>query len=205
MVIQIDDAGTGDLVGPAVIGFRRVETGEIVFKEIGLQHFCEPLWSRKSPTAETRRIAQETFAEWKIGKEEQIQLCRGNVFDQTREWLKETGYTYLDTLIEGPLQDAVEQWVVNKLRALGVDDPKLTTQSGKDRFFVLFRWVARNPVEREKYVKTGFKAWENKWREKAFEPRKSRENKSNPQSTTRKQPPKSTRNQQQQRPRNPFS
>ncbi|OLS13109.1 MAG: hypothetical protein RBG13Loki_3281 [Promethearchaeota archaeon CR_4] len=205
MVIQIDDAGTGDIVGPAVIGFRRVETGEITFKEIGLQHFCEPLWSQKSPVAETRRYVQEMFVEWKIGKEEQIQLCRGNVFDQTREWLKETGYTYSDALIEGPLQEAVEQWVVDKLRALGVDDPKLTTQSGKDRFFVLFRWVARNPTEREKYVKTGFKAWEKKWREKAFEPRKTRGNNPNSQKNLHRQPPKSSHNENQQRPRNPFS
>jgi hypothetical protein len=205
MVIQIDDAGTGDLIGPAVIGARRVETGEMVFKEIGLQHFCEPLWSKKSPTAETRRIVQEILAEWKIGKEEEIQLCRGNVFDQARAWLKEAGYKYTDFLIEGPLQNAVEQWIVDKLRTIGVDDPKLTIESGKDRFFVLFRWVARNPVEREKFVKTGFKAWGKKWREQAFNPRKKKETKAPARRQHQQGPTKPPRNQQQQRPRNPFS
>ncbi len=205
MVIQIDDAGTGDLVGPAVIGARRVETGEFIFKEIGLQHFCEPLWSQKSPTAETNRLVQEILAEWKIPKDEEIQLCRGNVFDQARVWLKASGYKYTDFLIEGPLQTAVEQWVVDKLHDLGIDDPKLTVESGKDRFFVLFRWVARNPVEREKYVKTGFKAWGKKWREQAFNPRKKKETKTPARRQHQQAPSKPPRNPQQQRPRNPFS
>ncbi len=205
MVIQIDDAGTGDLVGPAVIGARRVETGEIVCKEIALKHFCEPLWSQKSPTTEASRLVQEILAEWKVPKEEEIQLCRGNIFDQARAWLKEAGYKYTDFLIEGPLQTAVEQWVVDQLRALGVDDPKLTVESGKDRFFVLFRWVARNPVEREKYVKTGFKAWGKKWREQAFNPRKKKETKAPARRQHQQVPTKPPRNPQPQRPRNPFS
>lgn len=171
-VIQIDDAGTGDIVGPSVIGFYREETGEFLYREIALEHFCEPLWSQKSPQEETRRLVAEVLAEWQVTPDEIIKLCRGNIFDNVRKWLSEQGYTYEDAVIENPLQEAVEQKWVEILRDLGIDDPKLTTQSGKDRFFVLFRWVARNPEEREKYVKCGFPAWIKKWREKAYERKK---------------------------------
>ena len=34
MTIEIDDSGTGDILGPWYIGMRRVETNEIIFKQV---------------------------------------------------------------------------------------------------------------------------------------------------------------------------
>ena len=36
-------------------------------------------------------------------------------------------------------------------------------------FWTLLEWVGERPELREKLVKTGWKSWKNKWREKAFE------------------------------------
>ncbi|HMF32839.1 MAG TPA: hypothetical protein VKK79_15550 [Candidatus Lokiarchaeia archaeon] len=205
MIIQIDDAGTGDIVGPGVIGFYHEEKREFLFKEIALEHFCEPLWSQKSPLQETVRLVQEGLTEWQVTPEDVIKLCRGNIFDEVRKWLTEQGYTYEDSIIEGPLQEAVEQNWVESVRALGIDDPKLNIQSGKDRFFVLFRWVARNPGEREKYVKSGFPAWVKKWREKAYERKKPRDRQMprKPNDGRYQQRPPQSQNQRPRR--NPFS
>ena len=42
--IEIDDAGTGDLVGDAFIGFRDSETGKIIFQSVPV-HPEKPLTS----------------------------------------------------------------------------------------------------------------------------------------------------------------
>jgi hypothetical protein len=42
---------------------------------------------------------------------------------------------------------------------------------GKRRFWTLLEWVAEKPKIREKLVKTGWKSWKQKWREKAFKKR----------------------------------
>ena len=37
MTIEIDDAGTGDLVGNAFIGLLRKETGKLIFRTLSLE------------------------------------------------------------------------------------------------------------------------------------------------------------------------
>ncbi|MHA1731390.1 MAG: hypothetical protein ACTSU5_05575 [Promethearchaeota archaeon] len=169
MTIEIDDSGTGDLIGPAFIGVYRQETGKLKFWKIGLEHFCDPLWAKKSPFHEARRIIREAVEEFKVSKDETIYLCRGNIFDEARAWLKENEYTVEDHVVEGHLQDAVEERLLEELRKIGVRDPKLSTKSGKDRYFVLFRWVCNDFPKREKFVKNGFGGWKKKWRAQAEE------------------------------------
>lgn len=94
-----------------------------------------------------------------------IQICRGSCFDLTRQWFDEEGIKHEPAIVEGKLQDAVEGRFVSHLRKLGVKSPKLTTEAGFQRYFVLFNWVRRNLAAREKYVKTGFPSWSKKWRE----------------------------------------
>lgn len=167
MTIEIDDAGTGDLLGPAFIGMYRRETGQEQFWEIPLAAFCDPGWQEKQPFAEARRIVQEGVETFQVAKDEPIYLCRGNIFDRAREWLTEEGYAVHDHVVEGHLQDAVEQRLVDEFRAMGITDSKLTTTSGRDRYFVLFRWLVRDFPNRERHVKAGFKGWKRKWRAKA--------------------------------------
>ena len=49
MTIEIDDSGTGDLLGDAFIGLRRVETDKIIFKTIPVETFNKVNWKNKMP------------------------------------------------------------------------------------------------------------------------------------------------------------
>jgi hypothetical protein len=47
MTIEIDDAGTGDLVGDAFIGFLRKETGELIFRTLSVELFRGDNWKER--------------------------------------------------------------------------------------------------------------------------------------------------------------
>jgi hypothetical protein len=67
--------------------------------------------------------------------------------------------------ITGELQEMVERSYVRWCIEVGVPAERLV---GERRFSTLLEWVAEKPEIREKLVKTGWKSWKQKWREKAF-------------------------------------
>lgn len=178
MTIEIDDSGTGDLVGDAFIGFYRKDMNKLIFKPLPVELFKGENWKNKMPLKKTVDLVKEGLEELKFDKKrEKVLLCRGNIFDDVRAYFIEEGILYEDAIIEGKLQDAVERRLVNHLRNdLGIRSKSLTTKSGAKRYFVLFNWVSYDFYNREKYVKSGFKKWNIVWRERAIE--KYEENKS---------------------------
>jgi hypothetical protein len=171
MTIEIDDAGTGDLVGDAFIGFLRKETGELVFKTLSVDLFKGENWKHKEPIKEVVNLVKEGLIDLNFKKDvDVIHLCRGNIFDQVRNYFLEEGINYEDAIVEGKLQDAVEGKLIKHLRNdLNVRSRNLTAKSGAKRFFVLFNWVCYDFYKREKWVKSGFKKWNTVWRERAIE------------------------------------
>lgn len=170
MTIEIDDSGTGDLIGDAFIGFLRKETEELIIKSLPLELFQDENWNNKKPYEVVVDLVKDGLKELNFDQEsEKILLCRGNIFDQVRTYFEEAGIKSEPAIIEGKLQDAVEGKLVEHLRELGVRSKKLTKKSGAKRFFILFNWVARDFYNREKLVKNGFKRWNTVWREKAIE------------------------------------
>jgi hypothetical protein len=180
MSIEIDDAGTGDLVGDAFIGFLRKDTGMIIFRTLSVELFKKENWKNKMPYKKTVELVKSGLKELNFDKEkEKILLCRGNIFDRVRDYFDEEGIRYEPAIIEGKLQDAVEGKYVNHLRyKLGIRSRNLTKKSGAKRYFILFNWVSRDIYKREKYVKSGFKRWNTIWREKAIEKFNNRNRKS---------------------------
>ena len=169
MTIQIDDSGTGDLVGDAFIGFLRKETGELIFKTLPVELFQNENWKNKMPFKVVVDLVEEGLNELNFNRDkEKIEICRGNIFDQVRTFFDEKGIHYELATIEGQLQDAVEGKLIEHLRKLGVRSKNLTKKSGAKRYFVLFNWVCYDFYNREKYVKSGFKKWNTVWREKAI-------------------------------------
>jgi hypothetical protein len=171
MTIEIDDSGTGDLVGDAFIGFYRKDINKIIFKTLPVELFKGENWKNKMPLKKTVELVKQGLEELKFDKnKEKVLLCRGNIFDEVRSYFIEEGILYEDAIIEGKLQDAVEQRLVKHLRNdLGIRSKKLTTKSGAKRYFVLFNWVSYDFYKREKFVKSGFKKWNTLWRERAIE------------------------------------
>ncbi|MCJ7650118.1 MAG: hypothetical protein MUP85_16025, partial [Candidatus Lokiarchaeota archaeon] len=161
MTIEIDDSGTGDLVGDAFIGFLRQESGEMLFKALSVELFKGDNWKNKEPYKMTVDLVKEGLKELNFDKKnEKVLICRGNIFDQVRQYFDDVGIHHEPAIIEGKLQDAVEGRLIKHLRNdLGIRSKNLTTKSGAKRYFVLFNWLCRNFYNREKYVKSGFKKW----------------------------------------------
>ena len=173
LTIEIDDSGTGDLVGDAFIGLLRRETDEIVFKALSVDLFKGDNWKNKMPYIMAVELVKEGLKELNFNKEtEKIELCRGNIFDRVRDYFDEEEIKYEPAIIDGKLQDAVEGKLVEHLRELGVRSKKLTIKAGAKRYWVLFNWLSYDFYKREKYVKSGFKKWKTVWRERAIEKHK---------------------------------
>ena len=162
--IEIDDAGTGDLVGDAFIGLRDMSTGKIIFQSVPVKLYNE---QNKSDDAPRKHI--KTLKLLNHNENDRILLCRGNCFDLVRQYFEENEIYYEPAIVEGELQDAVEGRFLQHLRRLGVKSRNLTMDSGIKRYFILFNWVCKDFPNRERYVKTGFPAWKKKWRNIALE------------------------------------
>jgi hypothetical protein len=166
--IEIDDAGTGDLVGDAFIGFHDTETGKIIFQSIPVGLYNGSNKDEDRPKKHIVKIVLKALRKLKHGKDDRILLCRGNCFDLVREYFDEHEIYYEPAIVEGKLQDAVENRYLQHLRKIGVSSHNLTTESGAQRYFILFNWVCRDFPNRERFVKTGFPSWEKKWRKIAI-------------------------------------
>jgi len=167
--IEIDDAGTGDLVGNAFIGFRDTTTGKTIFQSVPVGLYNEDNKNEDQPKKHILKVVIKALRALNHNEGDRILLCRGNCFDLVREYFDENKIYYEPAIVEGELQDAVEGRFIQHLRKLGVRSNNLTTDSGIQRYFLLFNWVCRDFPNRERYVKTGFPSWKKKWRKIAMD------------------------------------
>ena len=167
--IEIDDSGTGDLVGDAFIGFHVVERGKIIFRGIPVGFYNEENHKNRKSFEYILEMVKDGLSALKFNNEcDKVQICRGSCFDLVREWFDEVGIKHEPAIVEGKLQEAVEGRFVSHLQKLGVNSPKLTKEAGFQRYFVLFNWAMRDFPTRERFVKTGFPTWKKKWRKIAI-------------------------------------
>ena len=163
MTLEIDDSGTGDLLGSAFILFWRRETNTLVKKEVPLKLYQSPDFNNLTKEY-IKNLFIETFKEMDIPKTEDIYLCTGNCFDLARVFLKEKEYNYHDAKIEGYLQDCVEQTYLDHIiEEYDVPAHRVSIESGAKRFFSLFHWVYQDFPRRKAFVKSGFPKWKTKW------------------------------------------
>ncbi len=166
--IEIDDAGTGDLVGDAFIGFRDTENGKIMFQSVPVGLYNEDNRDDDRPKKHIVKVVIKALRALNHSKEDRILLCRGNCFDLVREYFNENDIYYEPAIIEGELQEVVEGRFIQHLRSLGISSRNLKIESGIQRFFISFNWVCQNFPNRERFVKTGFPSWKKKWRKIAM-------------------------------------
>jgi hypothetical protein len=167
--IEIDDAGTGDLVGDAFIGFRDTSTGKTIFQSVPVILYNEENKGEDQPKKRILKVVIKALRALNHNEGDRILICRGNCFDLVREYFDENKIYYEPAIVEGELQNAVEGRFIQHLRKLGVRSNNLTVESGIQRYFLLFNWVCRDFPNRERYVKTGFPAWKKKWRKIAMD------------------------------------
>jgi len=157
MTIQVDDAGVGDLLFGAIIGAHRKETGEFHYDIIPINYFQNPYFRKKLYLKKATELTLRLLQEMKLGAEEEIEICRSFVFDETREELfRKFGKEKVKAaIISGDAQRNVETAYLDEIRNLGYEPLPDRDDKRAGSFFHMLRWV-KNDRRRLKYVKTGW-------------------------------------------------
>lgn len=170
-MIEVDDAGWGDLLDGVVLGFLRTEDGFFLTKIIDVKFFQPPCFAKKLYLDEGAKLAQEALKELGAKKGEEIRICTAPVLEKVRETMTKEGYKVVPSKIEGLLQLRVETAFIERLEKLGVTVNTVPLDPCKDRFYAQLRWIHGDLVHRERYVKTAWKSWK-RWRAWQLRPRR---------------------------------
>jgi hypothetical protein len=157
MTIIIDDAGMGDLLFGVVIAAFRDSTHEFKYGVIDVKYFQTRFFPRKAYLNQCSKIVSKLLAELKPKSEEEIHLCRGYIFDETIEKLKQKyGENRIRRIkVIGEAQDFAETAYLDELRNLGYEPIDERENKRAKSFFHMMDWLKKNP-SMLKYAKTGW-------------------------------------------------
>jgi hypothetical protein len=166
--ILIDDAGWGDLILGVVIGAFKLPDRKYLERRIPVSSFQPPNFENRKYLDGAVKISKEIVEVMQPDNETHFKICSGYVLSSIRGHLRDRGFNVEEVEITGELQEMVERGYIKWCGEVGVPAEKL---EDRRRFWTLLEWVAQEPKIREKLVKTGWKSWKQKWREKAFKNR----------------------------------
>jgi len=161
-MIQIDDAGSGSLIGGTGIGILNTENNQYYFEIVPLEFYQTQLFQEKAYQDYVVKIVEKSFAQLEINKKHKIEVCQGYMFDKLRDWLKINNYQWQSTKIEGPLQIKVEESFEHYVIGLGLPEDFIKHARFAFGFHRLLKWVFADLKNREKLCKTKWKSWQ-KW------------------------------------------
>jgi hypothetical protein len=164
-VILVDDDGWGDLILGVVIGALKPPDCRYMERRIPISSFQPPNFENKRYLDDAVKIADEIVQVMQPNVEATFKVCSGYVLSSVRGHLSERGFKVEEVEVTGELQEKVERGYMRWCVEVGVPAERL---EDRRRFWPLLEWVAERPKLREKLVKTGWKSWKKKWREKAF-------------------------------------
>lgn len=161
-MIEIDDAGSGSLIGGTGIGIMRKETEEYIFKIVPLVFFQGSNFSEKKYQQYVIKIVKFALHKLRVTKDEPIHLCRGYIFDALRLWLDNENYNWSNQKIEGLLQYRVESSFNDYVISLGLPRDFVQHARFAFGFHRLLKWVFADLDKRTPLCKSGWKSW-RKW------------------------------------------
>jgi len=163
-VILIGDAGWGDLMLGVVIGALKPPDPRYMERRIPVSSFQPSNFENKKYLDDAVKIADEIVEVMRPEVETNFKVCSGYVLSGIRRHLRERGFKVEEVEATGELQEKVERSYIRWCKEMGVPAERL---EDKRRFWTFLEWIAEKPEIREKLVKTGWKSWKKKWREKA--------------------------------------
>jgi hypothetical protein len=157
LTIIVDDAGIGDLLFGVVIGAFRCETQEFRYDVLEVKYFRYPQFRSKDYLKQASKIVFQLLGRLQIKEDEQIQICKGYVFDEAADRLRETyGGSRVDRIkVTGEPQRLTETAYLDEIRNLGYEPVKDRDEKKAKSFFHMMDWLKRNP-EKLIYAKTGW-------------------------------------------------
>jgi hypothetical protein len=159
-MIQIDDAGSGSLVGGTCIGILRKETGEYHYRIIPVHLFNEANFKNKTYIYYTTEVVKNALKKLSVRKKEEILICQGYMFEDTRKFLAREKYSFSNSKIEDPLQSLIEKTFENYTISLGLPRDFISYTKYPFHFHRLLKWVYADYDNRIKLCKTGWKSWQ---------------------------------------------
>nr|WP_069649512.1 hypothetical protein [Caloranaerobacter ferrireducens] len=159
-MIQIDDAGSGSLVGGTCIGAMRVETGEFYYDIIPIRYYSKENFKNKYYLEHVVTIVKDLFIKLNVDKKEKILVCRGYMFDNLRKWLNNKNYNYESVSIGEPLQTKIETTFEEYMIKLGLPMAFIRYTKYPFHFHKILKWVYADYENRCHLCKTGWKSWE---------------------------------------------
>jgi hypothetical protein len=140
-----------------VIGAFRCETQEFRYDVVDVKYFRYPRFRSKEYLKQASTIVFQLLSKLGHKKEERIQICRGYIFDEAVNSLREI---YGDDQIErivvtGEPQRLTEIAYLDEIRNLGYEPVKERDEKKAKSFFHMMNWLKRNP-ENLIYAKTGW-------------------------------------------------
>ncbi len=159
-MIQIDDAGSGSLIGGTCIGAMRVESREYYYEIIPLSFYKKETFSQKLYLNKAKEICISLLKKLNISRNEKIEICRGYMFDKVKPWLKENHYLFISTTINNPLQSQIENTFESYAVSLGLPKEFIAYTKYPFHFHRLLRWIYADYENRKKLCKIGWKSWE---------------------------------------------
>lgn len=158
-MIQIDDAGSGSLVGGTCIGILRPETGEYYHEIIPVQLYNEENFKNKGYIYYTTNVIKNAFSKMKVDQDESISVCQGYMFEHARKYLKESRFKFSSEKIEEPLQSIIEKTFEDYTISLGLPRAFISYTKYPFHFHRLLKWVYADYENRTALCKTGWKSW----------------------------------------------
>jgi hypothetical protein len=140
-----------------VIGAFRCETQEFRYDVLDVKYFRYPRFRSKEYLKQTSKVVFQLLGRLQIKKDEQIQICKGYVFDEAVDRLRETyGGSRVDRIkVTGEPQRLTEIAYLDEIRNLGYEPVKDRDEKKAKSFFHMMDWLKKNP-EKLIYAKTGW-------------------------------------------------
>ena len=167
--ILIDDSGWGDLILGVVIGALKLPEGRYMERRIPISSFQSPNFQNKKYLIDAVKIAEEIVEVMKPDEDTVFKICTGYVLSSIRKYLRENGYRVEEVEVTGELQEMVERSFAMWCKEVGIEFERL---NGKRSFNTFLEWIAEKPHLRENLVKTGWKSWNQRWRERVYNMKK---------------------------------
>lgn len=140
-----------------VIGAFRNETQEFTYDVIDVKYFRGPRFRTKEYLEQASEIVFKLLSKLEIKKDEQIQVCRGYVFDEAVDRLRKMygDGQVVRIAVTGEPQRLTEIAYLDEIRNLGYEPVKERDEKKAKSFFHMMNWLRRNP-EKLIYAKTGW-------------------------------------------------
>jgi hypothetical protein len=166
---MIDDSGWGDLILGVVIGALKLPEHRYMERRIPISSFQPPNFQNKQYLVDAVKIAEEIVEVMQPDSETVFKVCSGYVLSSIRRYLRQHGFRVEEIEVTGELQEMVERSFATWCKEVGIEFSRM---EGKRSFNTFLKWVAEKPQLREHLVKTGWKSWSQRWRDKAYNMKK---------------------------------